>query len=90
MKNTALITGASSGLGSEFARIHAANGGDVIIVARRADKLNNLKKELENKYKVKAKVIAKDLTLPNLDCDSFSHRTVYRNNDCNNPTTILC
>lgn len=65
MKNTALITGASSGLGSEFARIHAANGGDVIIVARRADKLNNLKKELENKYKVKAKVIAKDLTLPN-------------------------
>ena len=46
MKNTALITGASSGLGSEFARIHAANGGDVIIVARRANKLNNLKKRI--------------------------------------------
>ena len=65
MKNTALITGASSGLGKEFARIHAAKGGDVIIIARRTDKLIGLQKELENKYNVTVKVIAKDLTLPN-------------------------
>lgn len=63
-KKVALITGASSGLGREFARIHAANGGDLIIIARRKDKLNELKKELENKHNVKVKVIAKDLTLP--------------------------
>ena len=63
-KKVALITGASSGIGREFARIHASNGGDLIIIARRKDKLIELKKELENKYTVKVKVIAKDLTLP--------------------------
>ena len=64
MKNTALITGASSGLGKEFALIHASKGGDVIIVARREEKLNNLKKEIENRYGTQVKVIAKDLTKP--------------------------
>jgi hypothetical protein len=65
MKNVALITGASSGLGKEFAKIHASNGGDVVMVARRAEKLNALKSELENTYNIKAKVIVKDLTLSN-------------------------
>ena len=46
-KKVALITGASSGIGREFARIHAANGGDLIIIARRKEKLNELKEELE-------------------------------------------
>lgn len=63
-KKVALITGASSGIGREFARIHAANGGDLIIIARRKEKLNELKEELEKKYNVNIKVIAKDLTLP--------------------------
>lgn len=64
-KKIALITGASSGIGKEFARIHAEKGGDLVIVARREQKLNDLKKDLEGKYKVQVKVIAKDLTLPN-------------------------
>lgn len=63
-KKVALITGASSGIGREFAHIHAANGGDLVIIARREDKLNELKQELEKKHNVKVKVIAKDLTLP--------------------------
>lgn len=65
MKNTALITGASSGIGKELARIHAEKGGDLIIVARRQDKLNALKTELENKYTIKVVTIVKDLSKPN-------------------------
>lgn len=42
MKNTALITGASSGIGKELARIHAEKGGDLILVARRQEKLDEL------------------------------------------------
>ena len=61
---TALITGASSGIGKELAHIHAEQGDDLVIVARREDKLNALKTDLENKHGVKVIVIAKDLTLP--------------------------
>ena len=61
---TALITGASSGIGKELARIHAEQGGDLVIVARRENKLNALKAELEKKHGIKVMVIAKDLTLP--------------------------
>lgn len=62
MKKTALVTGASSGIGKEFAHIHAEKGGDLVIVARSEDKLNALKKELEEKYKIKVFVIGKDLS----------------------------
>jgi len=65
MKNVALITGASSGIGAEFARIHAQKKGDVVIVARRVEKLTLLKKALEEQYQIKVKVITKDLTLTN-------------------------
>jgi short-subunit dehydrogenase len=62
MKKTALITGASSGLGKEFAEIHAKNGGDLVVVARSKDKLLALKEDLEKKYNVHVSVIVKDLT----------------------------
>jgi short-subunit dehydrogenase len=61
MSNTALITGASSGIGREFARYHAKRGGDVIITARRADALDTLKTELETDHAVKVTVVALDL-----------------------------
>lgn len=64
-KKTALITGASAGLGREFAKIHASRGGNVVIVARSADKLEELKKEIEQEYKVSVTLIVKDLSLPN-------------------------
>jgi uncharacterized protein len=63
-RNIALITGASSGLGMEFARYHAALGGDVIIAARREDALLALKSELERKHGVTAHVFAADLGTP--------------------------
>jgi short-subunit dehydrogenase len=65
MKNTALITGASSGLGKEFAIIHAQRGGDLVLVARRQDKLRELEKALSDEYDCKVMVIVKDLTAAN-------------------------
>ncbi len=62
MKKTALITGASSGLGTEFARIHASKGGNLVLVARSKDKMEALKAELQNEYNVSVYVIAKDLS----------------------------
>lgn len=64
MKDLALITGASSGIGREFANIHAERGGDMIIVARRKDKLNEVKAELEKKHGVSVVTIVKDLSVP--------------------------
>lgn len=65
MKKVALITGASSGIGREFARIHATKGGDMVIVARSQGKLKELKKELETQYQSKVMIVVKDLSAPN-------------------------
>jgi short-subunit dehydrogenase len=62
MKKVALITGASTGIGRQFAEIHADRGGDLIVVARSRDKLESLKAEVESKYSVQVAVIAKDLS----------------------------
>ena len=56
-----LITGASSGIGKELARIHASNGNNVILVARRTEQLQELANEIEGKYNVKTWVISADL-----------------------------
>ncbi|MCG7551759.1 SDR family oxidoreductase [Pseudoalteromonas sp. Of7M-16] len=64
MANTALITGASGGIGLELAHLHAQQGGDLVLVARSLDKLNALAKELEIKYSIKATVIIEDLSQP--------------------------
>ncbi|ADR21867.1 short-chain dehydrogenase [Marivirga tractuosa] len=61
---TALITGASSGIGMELAKIHAQKGDNLVLVARSEQKLNDLKKELESQYKITATVIALDLSNP--------------------------
>jgi hypothetical protein len=57
----ALITGASSGLGEEFARRLAAMGHPLILVARREDKLRALASELSAAHGIKADVVAADL-----------------------------
>lgn len=61
MSNTALITGASAGIGTAFARYHASKGGDLIITARREDTLTKLKEDLEAKHNIAVHVIALDL-----------------------------
>lgn len=62
MGDCCLITGASGGIGMEFARIFAQNGHDLILVARSRDKLEALKEELETRYAVDVGVYPADLT----------------------------
>ena len=63
---TALVTGASSGIGVEFARALAERGMHLILVARREDRLKTLATELENKYSIKVEVLAADLSQPGI------------------------
>ena len=59
--STALITGASSGIGAEFARQLGARGHNVFLVARREDRLRDLGGELERLHGVRAQYVAADL-----------------------------
>ena len=69
---TALVTGASSGIGYEIAKIHASHGGDLVITARNEEKLNTLKIEIEKKYGVKVYVIVADLTRTNAALEIYN------------------
>ena len=64
---TVLITGASSGIGYELAKIYAKNGHNLVVVARNKDKLEILKKEIfeEISKNIKITVIENDLSLEN-------------------------
>ncbi|MDZ4353256.1 MAG: SDR family oxidoreductase [Arthrobacter sp.] len=58
---TALVTGATAGIGAEFARQLAEQGHNVILVARDTVRLQAKAQELENQYGVRAEVLAADL-----------------------------
>jgi short-subunit dehydrogenase len=61
---TALITGASFGIGLELARIFARDGYNLVLVARSADKLRQLASELEKAHSTRSLILATDLTDP--------------------------
>src|SRR5207248_10261534 len=64
MSKTALVTGASGGIGYELAVLLAQDGYDCILVARSRDKLSELGSRLERDYHVRTLVIARDLGKP--------------------------
>lgn len=64
MSKYTLITGASSGIGMEFAKIFAAHGNNLILSARSADVLEKLAVELKSKHSVQVHVIPVDLAVP--------------------------
>lgn len=61
---TAIVTGASSGIGKVYADRLAARGYDVVLVARRADRLNEIATDLKNRFHVQADVLVADLSQP--------------------------
>jgi uncharacterized protein len=63
-KQTVLITGASAGLGAGFAKAFAKRGDDIILVARRTDRLEALAAQLSATHNIKATVFSTDLTEP--------------------------
>jgi len=64
MSKTALITGASGGIGYELALLFARDGFDCILVARSRDKLDELAARLESEFRVTTLVVARDLSKP--------------------------
>ena len=68
---TALVTGASGGIGEELARLFAADGHDLVLVARSQDKLARLAEELGAKHGVSARVLASDLARPEAPREIF-------------------
>ena len=74
---TALITGASSGIGESFADVFAAEGFDVVITARREERLRAVQARLKERYGIRVEVIVADLAetdAPARLCDELEAR----------------
>jgi uncharacterized protein len=68
---TALVTGASNGIGYELSKLFAADGYNLVLVARGASKMEALAQELRNQHGVSVTVLAKDLSVAGAANDVF-------------------
>ncbi|MGY5354382.1 SDR family NAD(P)-dependent oxidoreductase [Wenyingzhuangia sp. IMCC45467] len=69
---TALITGATSGIGKELAYIHAKHKGNLVLVARNFNTLLEMKNDIESIFKVSVYIIQKDLTYLNASQEVYT------------------
>lgn len=84
MSQTALVTGASGGIGYEFAKVLAENKYNLILTARSEDKLNQHKHDFEKKYQVQVSVIPGDLSI-----GQTPEKIFHRVNDLGLQTDVL-
>jgi len=84
MAKTALITGASSGLGAEFARQLAERGADLVLVARDKESLAAVAERLRASYGAEVEILVADLTIP-----KQREKVVRRLQDAQRPIEIL-
>jgi short-subunit dehydrogenase len=68
----ALVTGASTGIGYELAKLLAKDGKNLIIVSRDKNRLERVKTEVENEYQTRVKVLPRDLSDPKAPSEIFS------------------
>src|SRR5688500_36090 len=76
-RRTVLITGASSGIGAAFADVFAAEGFDLVITARREERLNCVKRNLEETYRVGGQTMrleSAELDVTRHQCDRIAAR----------------
>lgn len=67
----ALITGATSGIGNGFAQLFARDGVNLVIVARNEQRLEAVRRELEQRHAIEVFVIARDLSVPGASAEIF-------------------
>ena len=87
-----LVTGASSGIGLELAKLFAGAGHNLVLVARNRLKLHQIARELEARHGIRAVVLARDLSRPGAASELF-HATQKRRLDVeilvNNAATLF-
>jgi len=71
--STALITGASAGIGKAFAEKLAARHTNLVLVARSEDKLTQLATQLQEQHKIQVEIIVQDLTQPDATTNVFNY-----------------
>ncbi len=72
MKKTALVTGATCGIGYELAKQFAKDGHNLVLVARNISNLEKAASEFKEKYKISVTIISKDLAVPTAAGEIFS------------------